>query len=185
MSQTKNQDCAEQMIFSAAERINPAFAKSVQKTVQDAYNNQQIQDNPIDLYTFFGIKTPESNIIVYWGKNKDELKTGLQTLDTTHNYFLRTGTNGGGGHYQLLHFEHSCWHIYSSPSNKYTVTNEKGDITEEGKTLLAPYAIWGTARNAYSYSFTMVSTNTILGVIDYMINVRTHSYEYALEELFK
>lgn len=178
------QDCSEQMILAAATILNPLLTEIILNKLRAAYVGKDIADIQIDLFTFFGIKTTERNRLEYFGKSEEELLTGLTTLNQDSLYFLRTGQNGGAGHYQLLYFENSSWHVYSSPTNHYILTDKNGNITEKGESLLRPFGTWGEQQGQYRYALTMASEDIILGVIDYIINLRIHSLEYALQKLF-
>jgi len=178
------QDCSEQMILAAATILNPNLTEIILNKLRAAYVGKDIADIQIDLFTFFGIKTTERNRLEYFGKSEEELLTGLTTLNPDSLYFLRTGQNGGAGHYQLLYLENSSWHVYSSPTNHYILTDNNGNITEKGESLLRPFGTWGEQQGQYRYALTMATEDIILGVIDYIINLRIHSLEYALQKLF-
>ena len=65
-----------------------------------------------------------------WGQNEKEFLIGLKSLEKNDIYILRTGTNGGAGHFQLVYFEDGKWCVYSTKTNQYAVTNKTGDLTK-------------------------------------------------------
>lgn len=183
-----NNGCPEQVVLSAASRISSASVDILMAKLRKAYRGKALKDDQVDLFTFFGLKSSGSNILSYWGDSAEHLSEGLKTLDPNIVYFLRTGQNGHGGHYQLLYFESGYWKVYSSPrvaSANYVLTDYEGNVTTAGRTLLAEEGTWGKKRGNYRYALTPSSEDLFSPLMDYIINVRLYGEDYALEQLFE
>lgn len=182
-----NNSCPEQVVLSAASRISAEIVDKLMEKLRKAYRGTPLRDDQIDLLTFFGLKTPDANILAYWGDSAEHLAEGLKTLNPNIVYFLRTGQNGHAGHYQLLYFESGYWKVFSSPrkaSANYILTDYEGNVTDAGRTLLTEKGTWGVNEGNYSYALTPTSEDLFSPLMYYIINVRLHGKDYALEQLF-
>jgi hypothetical protein len=183
-----NNACPEQVVLSAASRISSASVDILMEKLLKAYRGKALKDDQIDLFIFFGLKRASDNILAYWGDSAEHLSEGLKTLDPNIVYFLRTGKNGHGGHYQLLYFEAGYWKVYSSPRKataNYVLTDHEGNVTVAGRTLLAEKATWGNKRGNYRYALSPASEDLFSPLMDYIINVRLYGEDYALGQLFE
>lgn len=180
-----SQNCSERMVLAAAAKFNPALAQLVSKRIEHAYRNIKPNDIQIDLLAFIAIRYGEKNKIKYCGKSEAEFLAGIRDLNRSKLYFLRTGTNGGAGHYQLFYSNAKGeWCNRSSNKNNYPVTNNQGQMTLLGKRLLRPFGNWGVRQGEYVYVFTEVTEDMLLPCIQYIIDVRTRGEEQAIQRIF-
>jgi hypothetical protein len=173
------------MVLAAAAKFNPALAQLVSKRIEQGYRNTKPNDMQIDLLTFITLKYGEKNNIKYCGKSEAEFLAGIDDLNRSKLYFLRTGTNGGAGHYQLFYSNAKGeWCNWSSKKNNHPVTNGRGRMTLLGKRLLRPFGKWGVRQGEYVYVFTEVTKDMLLPCIEYIIVVRTRGEEHAIQQIF-
>lgn len=153
--ETRNQDCAEQMIYKAAELV-------LGQKIHINYDGAPTHDNQIDLFTAFATMPIKTSLIWHNGNDAELFETALAQL-TQREYFLRTGRNNGAGHWQVLYFNHivNDWFIYSSEINQYRLT-ENNHLTDEGKNkLLAIHGKWGTNNGEYAFSLIPIAREHI------------------------
>lgn len=89
------------------------------------------------------------------GKNKRDFEQNfLSQLDSNHVYCLRTGINGGSGHWQTIFYNpaREQWHVYSTASNHFPLTMPNGKLSEDAKQrLLLTTEPWGLDGGQYSF----------------------------------
>jgi|TARA_B110000967_G_scaffold203110_2_gene243178 hypothetical protein len=182
-----DQDCSEQMILTTAGKLDPTLDKILLEKLRVGYNDKEISDVQIDLFTFLGIKYSEKTQIKYCGKTTIDFLKVLDALVVTSLYFFRTGQNGGAGHYQLLYFDDNTWKVYSSPTNTNNgaLTGPPGQLTNKGLSFIVPNGTWGPDAGNYVHVFTKVSKEMLVPLLDYVIDVRVHGEEIAIGNLFK
>ena len=181
-----SQSCSEKAVLAAAAKLDPPLKKFLFAHIREVYAAHSPKDVQIDLLTFLTIVHGDQNVFKYCGNSSANFLTGIDELDSSKIYFLRTGTMGGPGHYQLFYFEpgKNVWWNYSSEKNKFAVTNKKGRMTLAGKRLLRPYGKWGMNKGEYAYVFTAVTVDMLLPAVQYIIDVRTVGEEQALRNIF-
>jgi len=179
-----NQDCGEQMVLSAAERLDPTgeLRNMLVRRLREAYTGKTVKDVQLDLLTFLG-PVFQNSIVTHFGKNKEELSEGLKnTLKEKELYFFRTGENKSAGHYQILYYEDG-WHMYSSPAlGVQKISRSDGKLTEEGEGLLKPNSNWGLGDKEAVYVFTPAREEMLLPLMNYIIDCRVLGEEAAMEK---
>ena len=181
-----SQNCSEKAVLAAAAKLDPPLEKFLFAHIHEVYAAHSPADVQIDLLAFLTIVHGDKNVFKYCGNSASNFLSGIGDLDSSQIYFLRTGTMGGPGHYQLFFFEpgKKVWWNYSSEKNNFAVTNKKGQMTLAGKRLLRPYGKWGMNKGEYAYVFTAVTADMLLPAVQYIIDVRTVGEEQALRNIF-
>ena len=181
-----SQNCSEKAVLAAAKKLDPPLEKFLFAHIHEVYAAHRPRDVQIDLLAFLTIVHGDKNLFKYCGNSAADFLSGIDDLDSSQIYFLRTGTMGGPGHYQLFYFEpdKNVWWNYSSEKNNFAVTNKKGRMTLTGKRLLRPYGKWGMNKGEYAYVFTAVTADMLLPAVQYIIDVRTVGEEQALRNIF-
>jgi len=181
-----NENCVEQMVLHAALLLNENdLYEELLDDLRKAYVHLIPKgDSDIQIDIYYCVRFYGSTRRKYWGADETRLSEGLKSLEK-RIYFLRTGTNGGPGHYQLLYYSEGKWRIYSSPTNYYEVTDGQGNLTEVGKgRLLSKNAKWGPYQGQYEYTITSFDKDILKPLIRHIINIRLHGDIKAME-LFK
>ncbi|WP_094091616.1 hypothetical protein [Legionella clemsonensis] len=159
-----NQNCAEAMLIKAAQLV-------LKKNVQFQYS-KVTQDVQVDISPAFLFSEDEEK--QYWvsGDKRENLEHDLQKLDKRMVYFLRTGSNGGPGHWQILYFNRTKgWIIYSSEVNNFQLT-QGAILTQQGLGLLSPFATWGYAQGQYCFLIVQASPKNIINTANYLYDYR-------------
>jgi hypothetical protein len=172
-----NQDCAEVMIMKAAQRVlgvNLRF--QYPKIVEDAQ---------VDVSPAFTQSPDHQKRIWLSGGMRQSLEQDLETLEQDKVYFLRTGTQQGAGHWQMLYFDATKlgWISYSSEKNNYQIT-ANGFLTEAGIGLLSPHAKWGLEKGEYLFMLVEVSEQNLVNAANFLYDYRTIGEVRAVANVF-
>ncbi|WED41987.1 hypothetical protein [Legionella cardiaca] len=167
-----NQNCAEAMIIKAAQLV---LKRNIQFQYSKITPDSQVDISPAFLFS-------EDKEKQYWisGDKKQNLENDLKKLDKNKVYFLRTGTNGGPGHWQTLYFDkaQNGWIIYSSEINNIQLT-QGNSLTQRGLGLLSPFAKWGHAQGEYCLLLVKASPKNIINAANYLYDYRMFGEENA------
>ncbi|WP_416430914.1 hypothetical protein [Piscirickettsia salmonis] len=116
-----SQNCAELTLEKAAELI---LGLEIAFSYDEIVAAGQIDISP----AFMHDNTAQSRVLTS-GYSVDSLKQDIAALDKNKAYFVRSGQNGGPGHWSLLHYQGHGWQMYSSPTNLYPLMNAEGGLT--------------------------------------------------------
>jgi hypothetical protein len=176
--QNMSQNCAEAMLSHAASLV-------LQKNIHFIYEDH-VSDDQVDLSDSFMFSDDNEKQFWYCGTNHNALEEQLLELDITKVYFLRTGTNGGAGHWQTLYFDESTngWINYSTPTNNYQLTQD-AKLSEQGLGLISTHASWGPSQGQYAFLLVEASEMNLINASNFLYDFRVDGYENALENLFK
>ena len=174
----RNQNCAEHMLMKAASlvlNVELKFPYSI-----------TIADEQIDLGSSFMLSPDTEKRMWYSGKNKEQLEADLTSLNKNIAYFLRTGTNDGAGHWQVLYFDQTAqgWINFSSETNQHQIT-KNNVLTTAGEGLLSQYATWGKKQGEYSFLIVNASEQNIIRAANYIYDFRVHDLDTAEECLWE
>jgi len=172
-----NQNCAEVMFIKAAGLV-------MNQNLNFQYD-EEIPDVQVDLGPAFMLSPDEEKKMWHSGKKKETLEADLNKLDKGKVYFLRTGANGGAGHWQNLFFDNkkNGWMVYSNEANNYQLT-ENNILTEQGKDLLAIHATWGPANGQYAFLIVEASKQNLINGVNYLYDFRTLGADAAMMNAF-
>ncbi|WP_133130093.1 hypothetical protein [Legionella yabuuchiae] len=170
-----NQNCAEVMLIKATQLV-------MSVRLQFQYE-QDIQDSQIDISSAFLFSPDEQKQLWHSGNEKEKLEHDLKKLDKNNVYLLRTGTNGGAGHWQTLYFDKTRhgWINYSTEVNNYQLT-ENDRLSERGTGLLSPFAKWGADHGQYAFLLVEASPQNLIKAANYLYDYRTLGQDQAEEK---
>ena len=169
-----NQDCAEQMLIAATKHC-------LNQTIHFQYPGK-VNDSQIDISDALILCPDAQRRLLFSGYEAQALVADLGRLNQKKTYFLRTGKNGGAGHYQLIYFkpEENIWYCYSSENNQFSVTTTGGKLsTEAANRLLSKHAPWGSATGEYSFLIIEASAENLIRAANFIYDVRTQGLEQA------
>lgn len=170
-----NQNCAEMMLKKAAQLVL--------KQDLDFIYNREIPDLQVDITPAFLFTEDRQKQFWTSGSSKERLEADLKKLNKDTVYFLRTGTNGGAGHWQTLYFDFSrqSWITYSSDKNNYLLTHND-QLTLDGEMLLSPFAKWGTQSGQYAFLLVEASPENLIHSSNFLYDYRMHGEDIAIEK---
>lgn len=182
-SPVANQNCAEAMLETAAKRV-------MQLTLDFDYP-VLVSDEQVDLSpALAGLDANDDSQVntLMWtsGQSAESLLQDFSKLDKDKSYFLRTGTSGGAGHYQLIYFESDCWVSYSTSNNYYKITTSEGELSERARgALLVEHQSWGHGSGQYCMMLTEVNPEVIIATANYVYTRRTQGADIAIAQAFQ
>lgn len=177
-----NNDCGEKMLQYATKLLTGDTAE-----LEFTYS-QAVLDVQVDLGMAFVLLDDEMKQAWYSGGNKAELERDIKKLDKKNIYFMRTGTNAGPGHYQILHFINGKgWWIYSSEKNQYQLTDLTGKILEEATSRIMTKgpSLWGANHGQSMLLLVMVTYDSIISSANYLYSLRVKGEEQACSEAYE
>ena len=133
-------------------------------------NYSQDKQNARDVQLEFGnalgilnrdIPGLETKDIAQNGKNKERIAGFLNSLNTNLCHLVRTGKNGGPGHFSVLYSKNGEWWNHESRSQLVQkMTHTGGQLTEEGKQkFVVAHASWGRKSDEYNLVVTPFPKN--------------------------
>jgi len=173
-----NQNCAEQMLITAANRCLSLDIKFI-------YHNK-IDDVQLDISPAFIQTSNNKKQMLFTGFSEEALLASFAELDKDKTYFLRTGTSSGAGHYQLVYFTEGQWFSYSTNNNNYNITTSAGSLSERahGALLVCNKECWGFDNGQYSYLLVEADRETISRGANFIYDCRTIGADSAVINAF-
>lgn len=156
MAISENNTCAEDILQKAYHLL---YNQPIRYDARRRKNDIQIEIQPI-----ISILPGDLLRDGLRGSSIEEVGRCLKQLDQRKIYVLRTGTNSGAGHYQLIYSENNLW-VHDSGSLKMPLTEPlTGNILDNTATngLVCQYGTWGKGGNEYSYLFTEITRERLV-----------------------
>lgn len=102
--------------------------------------------------------------------------------DRTKIHLMYQGKVGYAGHYSLLYFSerYESWIAYSSHKNHFNLSNRQ----EAVEALVRRNDTWGTRQSEYFISIDELNENRLIGMANFIYDVRTSSEETADNNLY-
>ncbi len=160
----KNNDCTEDTIIAAYKIV---LGINIKLSNALGSNDYQIDINPAlnpdGLHKDLSVAS----------KEESALQENLNSLDRQKSYFVRTGTNDGSGHYQLLAFKNEKgWYLYTTETNQKMITDKDGTLIPEAQVELQgtsdSTAIWGMSSGEYQITIQEASKKRIIDAANFV-----------------
>lgn len=108
------------------------------------------------------------------GKTEADILALFDKLDKNAFYILRSGTNGGAGHYSTVFFEQGCWCLFDSENRPILKLIEQRRLTKTGRDkFVMPLGKWGEAIGQYSLTYIEVAKDQIIRLAEQVNQIRT------------
>ena len=180
MPKELQQNCIEQTIIKAAERLGVRINF-------DYADDANVNDSQIDISEVLLAANIDSVLLID-GKSAESLQAEIAPYlnDKSAVYIVRTGTNGGPGHYRTLYHdtEKQCWVMYSSPRNHYDMTDRQGKFTSAAGDLVVKHGKWGGAFGEYFIQLARVHSNFLVMARQFIFDTRINGHARALDNLY-
>ncbi len=128
------------------------------------------------------IEHGQFDLVKFWGEGKtqeqiERLFLNREKIDPNKVYLMRTGTQQGGGHFFVVHFDQGNWFRYDSPTRPHIQIIQNGKLTDEaiGQFVVA-HGKWVSETDdldAYLISYFEVDKPLLESLIDAVIKHRT------------
>ena len=179
VKRTLENDCAEMMLIHLVQKV-------MRRTIHFVYS-LDTPDEQIDLMpAFIGASEKECAI---WtsGRSKKAFEADLRELDRKKSYFVRSGTNGGAGHWQAFYYDEKKggWVNYSTATNNLQMTNERGELTLAGEErMISPRQKWGSNQGERNLTIIEATNQNMIRAANFVQNFRLLGEEAAIAKVF-
>lgn len=147
-----------------------------------------IKDTQIDVSPVFVRHSPFS--LDRPVNNKIELEDALNIITTTNykSFYVRSGQNGGAGHFRYLYFcdNQDAWIMYSSPTNQYVFADQNGITEQAVNDLVVAYADSGSNAGAYKLYVQAITPDVARALANFIYDARVgeQGEDTAIEKLY-
>ena len=160
-----NNTCSEECVLYAAKHYDfpgPDFEPRNYTSTDD----KELRDVQLELGNALGIlnmdkRGLETKAIDENGQTEAGIGNFLNSLNKDLCHLVRTGTNGGPGHFSVIYYKEGQWWNHESRKQQdQKMTHAEGQLTEEGKQkFVVKHGSWGKGLNKYNLVVTPFPKN--------------------------
>ncbi|MGL5291546.1 MAG: hypothetical protein ACRC9T_06445 [Vibrionaceae bacterium] len=161
--------CPEEMLLCAGARLGVPVEFD---TAAYAPNS----DAQLDLFEAIFMQGVGEAQYCIKGQTARDIAAFFNTLDKNSVYVVRSGTQGGAGHYSALYNENGIWYAHDSRNLAVTpLTDFSQSVTQQAlDRFMVAHGQWGTQYGNYSITYCALTPEMVQSLAAYVFNERTN-----------